>query len=199
MLPSLSKNMPQSEHLLLLITPVSKTTPINADNPPQKNGAQESTQSISYLQSKSIKNWISAYAQMAEKEDMLPSPSKSMPQSEHLWSLLTLVGKTTPINADNLPQKDGAQESTQSISYSHNKSIKNWISACAQMAQSKRRICCQAHRKICLKVLVILFLQRRCRSTTEIKPSNVIRPNFIPELGRKEFQNLIRQTQYLYQ
>lgn len=135
---------------------------------------------------------------MAEREDMLPSPSKNMPQNEHLLSLLTPVGKTTPITEDNPPKEDGAQDSTQSISYPpQNISIKNWISACAQMAETEDMLPSPSENMP--QSARNFILQRGCQLTTGIKPSNVTRPSFIPELRQKEFQNLIRQTQYLYQ
>lgn len=56
-----------------------KLTPIDAGKTSHKAGAQGYTQSINQPRNKSIKNWISACAQMADREDLLQSPSENIP------------------------------------------------------------------------------------------------------------------------
>lgn len=72
-------------HLWSLLTLEGKTTPIEAAKPPHKDRAQEPAQSISPPQYTFIKDWISACAQIAEREDSLQNPLVDMPQSARMF------------------------------------------------------------------------------------------------------------------
>ena len=66
---------------------IGKITHVDAGKPPQKDGVQESTQGINHAPSKSIESWTNACAQLAEREELLESPSENMPSSARVFAL----------------------------------------------------------------------------------------------------------------